>query len=81
MMGGNLRPFLFVNNRRCIEMINVKETINKSVTIKDAYMDGKELLNDDGSKIDFYDLLQRTYKDGTQFTIKVSTKVENDINE
>ena len=62
-------------------MINVKETINKSVTIKDAYMDGKELLNDDGSKIDFYDLLQRTYKDGTQFTIKVSTKVENDINE
>lgn len=62
-------------------MINVKETINKSVTIKDAYMDGKELLNDDGAKIDFYDLLQRTYKDGTQFTIKVSTKVENDINE
>ena len=81
MMGGDFRPFFFVNNRRYIEMINVKETINKSVTIKDAYMDGKELLNDDGSKIDFYDLLQRTYKDGTQFTIKVSTKVENDINE
>ena len=61
-------------------MINVKETINKSVTIKDCYMDGIDLLDDDGVKINFYDLLQRTYKDGTQFTIKVSTKVESDLN-
>lgn len=62
-------------------MITVKETINKSLTIKDAYMDGTTLLDDDGESIDIYELLQRTYKDGTQFTIKVSTKVENDLNE
>ena len=62
-------------------MITVKETINKSLTIKDAYMDGTTLLDDDGENIDIYELLQRTYKDGTQFTIKVSTKVENNLNE
>ena len=61
-------------------MITVKETINKSLTIKDAYMDRDKLLDDDGANIDLYELLQRTYKDGVQFTIKVSTKVENDLN-
>ena len=61
-------------------MISVKETINKSLTIKDSYMDGKKLLDEDGSEVDIYELLQNTYKDGTQFTIKVSTKVENDLN-
>ena len=62
-------------------MITIKETTNKSLTIKDAYMDGTTLLDDDGEKIDIYELLQRTYKDGTQFTIKVSTKVDRDLNE
>jgi len=62
-------------------MISIKETVNKSLTIKDAYMDGKQLLDDDGTIIDIYDLLQKTYRDGTQFTIKVSTKVDKDLNE
>ncbi len=62
-------------------MISIKETINKSLTIKDAYMDGNTLLDDDGSDINLYELLQQTYKDGTQFTIKVSTKVDKDLNE
>ena len=62
-------------------MITVKETINKSLTIKDAYMDGKTLLDDDGATIDLYELLQKTYGDGAQFTIKVSTKVDRDLNE
>lgn len=62
-------------------MISIKETINKSLTIKDAYMDGNTLLDDDGSAINLYELLQQTYKDGTQFTIKVSTKVDKDLNE
>lgn len=62
-------------------MITAKETINKSLTIKDAYMDGTTLLDDDGSNIDIYDLLQRTYSDGVQFTIKVSTKVDRDLDE
>ena len=61
-------------------MITIKETTNKSLTIKDAYMDGIKLLDEDGSDIDIYDLLHRTYKDGAQFTIKVSTKIENDLN-
>ena len=44
-------------------------------------MDGTTLLDDDGAAIDIYELLQKTYKDGTQFTIKVSTKVDRDLNE
>lgn len=61
-------------------MITVKETINKSLTVKDAYMDGTTLLDDNGDAIDLYELLQKTYKDGVQFTIKVSTKVDKDLN-
>ncbi len=61
-------------------MITIKETTNKSLIIKDAYMDDKSLCDDDGATIDLYELLQNTYGDGVQFTIKVSTKVENDLN-
>lgn len=62
-------------------MISIKETVNKSLTIKDAYMDGTTLCDDDGSFINLNELLQQTYRDGTQFTIKVSTKVDKDLNE
>ena len=62
-------------------MITIKETTNKSITIKDAYMDGKQLCDDEGSIIDILGLLQHTYGDGAQFTIKVSTKVDRDLNE
>ncbi len=62
-------------------MITIKETTNKSLTIKDAYMDGTTLLDDDGAVINLNELLQKTYRDGTQFTIKVSTKVDRDLNE
>lgn len=62
-------------------MITIKETTNKSLTIKDAYMDNKSLCDDDGATIDLYELLQNTYGDGVQFTIKVSTKVESDLSE
>lgn len=61
-------------------MITIKETTNKSLTIKDAYMDGYHLLDDDGAEINLGELLQRTYGDGTQFTIKVTTKVDKDLN-
>lgn len=62
-------------------MITIKETTNKSLTIKDAYMDGTTLLDDDGAVINLNELLQKTYRDGTQFTIRVSTKVDRDLNE
>ena len=62
-------------------MITIKETVNKSLTIKDAYMDSTTLVDDDGATIDLYKLLQNIYGDGTQFTIKVSTKVDRDLNE
>ena len=61
-------------------MIQIKETTNKSITIKDAYMDNSTLLEEDGTAVDFYGLLQRTFGDGAQFTIKVSTKVDRDLN-
>jgi len=62
-------------------MITIKETINKSLNVKGAYMDGNKLVDDDGADIDIYDLLQKTYGDGIQFDIKVSTKVDRDLNE
>lgn len=61
-------------------MIIVKETLSKGLSVKDAYMDGKTLCDDDGTAIDLYSLLQKTYGDGAQFTIKVSTKVDRDLN-
>lgn len=62
-------------------MISVKETINKTITVKDAYMDNGVLVDEDASAIDLNDLLQRTYGDGVQFTIKVSAKADRDLNE
>lgn len=62
-------------------MISVKETINKAITVKDAYMDNGVLVDEDASVIDLYDLLQRTYGDGVQFTVKVSAKAGRDLNE
>ena len=61
-------------------MITIKETINKSLTIKGAYMDGSQLVDDDGAEINLNELLQNTYGDGVQFDIKVSAKAENDLN-
>lgn len=62
-------------------MVQIKEVINKSLTIKDAYMDGMVLVDEDGTPVNLYQLLQDTYKDGTQFTIKVITKANRIINE
>lgn len=62
-------------------MITIKETTNRSLTIKDAYMDGNNLVDEDGANIDIADLLQRTYGDGTQFVIKVTAKADRDLNE
>lgn len=62
-------------------MVQIKEVINKSLTIKDAYMDGMVLVDEDGTPVNLYQLLQDTYKDGTQFTIKVIAKADRIINE
>ena len=61
-------------------MISIKETTNRSLTIKDAYMDNTTLCDEDGSSVDICELLQRTYGDGVQFTIKVATKADRDLN-
>lgn len=61
-------------------MISIKETTNKAITIKDAYMDGTILVDEDGTPINIYEMLQNTYGDGVQFTIKVSVKVDRDLN-
>jgi hypothetical protein len=61
-------------------MITVKETTNRAITIKDAYMDGNVLVDEDGTPINIYELLQSTYGDGVQFKISVSAKANNDLN-
>lgn len=60
-------------------MIKAKETISKSISIKGAYMDGNHFLDEDGSEINICELLNRTYGDGVQFDVKVTTKVDNDL--
>lgn len=61
-------------------MISIKETTNKAITIKDAYMDNTTLVDEDGTPINIYEILRGTYGDGVQFTIKVSVKVDRDLN-
>lgn len=61
-------------------MISIKETVNKSLTIKDAYMDGTTFCDEDGNPIDLNKLLQNTYGDGVQFVVKVSAKADRDLN-
>lgn len=44
-------------NKEIKEMVTIKETTNKSLTIKDAYMDGNTLCDDDGAEINIQELL------------------------
>lgn len=60
-------------------MIKIQETINKSLTVKGAYMDGNVLVDEDGGVIDLNGLLQKTYGDGVQFDIKVCTKINREV--
>lgn len=58
-------------------MVKIKETKTKTVTIKDVYMSGENLLLDEnGENVDVYKILRDAYGDGTEIEIKATVKAE-----
>lgn len=58
-------------------MIKIKETKTKTISVKNVYMNGENLmLDENGKAVDFYKILRDTYGDGTDFEIKVTVKVD-----
>lgn len=58
-------------------MIKIKETKTKTISVKNVYMNGENLmLDENGEAVDFYKILRNTYGDGTDFEIKVTVKVD-----
>ena len=58
-------------------MIKIKETTTKTISVKNVYMNGENLmLDENGEVVDFYKILRDTYGDGTDFEIKVTVKVD-----
>lgn len=58
-------------------MIKIKETTTKTISVKNVYMNGENLmLDENGEAVDFYKILRDTYGDGTDFEIKVTVKVD-----
>ncbi len=58
-------------------MIKIKETKTKTISVKNVYMNGENLmLDENGEAVDFYKILRDTYGDGTDFEIKVTVKVD-----
>ena len=60
-------------------MIKIKETKTKTISVKNVYMNGENLmLDENGEAVDFYKILRDTYGDGTDFEIKVTVKVDTE---
>jgi len=60
-------------------MIKAIESVNKSLKIKDVYLDGNVIKDEDGNDIDVFTLLKRVFGDGATFTISVSAKADTDL--
>lgn len=60
-------------------MIKAIESVNKSLKIKDVYLDGNVIKDEDGNDIDVLTLLNRVFGDGATFTISVSAKADTDL--
>lgn len=60
-------------------MIKAIESVNKSLKIKDVYLDGNVIKDEDGNDIDVLTLLKRVFGDGATFTISVSAKADTDL--
>lgn len=60
-------------------MIKIKETNTKTITVKNVYMSGENLmLDENGEKVDIYKVLRDAYGDRTEFEIKVTVKVDTE---
>lgn len=61
-------------------MIKATENKNRSLKIKDVYLQGDNLILDEaGEKVDLYALIQKVFSVGVDLTISVTAKDDTDI--
>lgn len=61
-------------------MIKATENKNRSLKIKDVYLQGDNLILDEaGEKVDLYALIQKVFGVGVDLTISVTAKDDTDI--
>ena len=61
-------------------MIKAVENKNRSLKIKDVYLQGENLILDEaGKKVDLYSLIQKVFGMGIDLVISVTAKDDTDI--
>lgn len=60
-------------------MVKAIETTNRSLKIKDVYLDNNTIKDEEDNIIDVLGLLKRVFGGGATFTISVSAKADTDI--
>ena len=60
-------------------MVKANEITNRSLKIKDVYLDGATIKDEEDNIVDLYGLLKRVFGDGATFTVSVSSKLDADI--
>ena len=60
-------------------MIKANEVTNRSLKIKDVYLDNNTIKDEEDNIIDLFGLLKRVFGDGATFTISASAKADTDI--
>lgn len=60
-------------------MIKASETTNRSLKIKDVYMDGNKIIDEDGTAVDIISTLRNVFGEGAVFTISVSAKADREL--
>lgn len=60
-------------------MIKANETTNRSLKIKDVYMDDNKIIDEDGNGVDIYGLLQNVFGEGAVFTITAGAKADREL--
>ena len=60
-------------------MIKANEVTSRSLKIKDVYLDGNRILDDDQHEVNIIELLHKLFGEGATFTISASAKADIDI--
>jgi len=60
-------------------MIKIKETTTKTITVKNIYMSGENvLLDENGNAVNIYDVFRKAYGDGVEFEVKATVKTDTE---
>lgn len=60
-------------------MIKANEITNRSLKIKDVFLDGDKIMDDDQNVVDFIGLLHKVFGEGATFSVSVTAKADTDI--